>query len=162
MKANTSSAGLSGRTNVADPVVILLVEDEPFVREVTREVLTHGGYTVIESASPEEALYLAAGYPGHIDLLLTDVVMPGMNGSELAHHLQSRQPDLVTVFMSGYAEADIVKKLKRTSAIHIQKPFTVDAILGKILQALHSKMTAVPVAIYPAFLPEVTGISPSV
>jgi two-component system cell cycle sensor histidine kinase/response regulator CckA len=113
--------------------VILLVEDECVVREVTRQVLEHGGYRVLECNSPEEALRVFAAHRGEVDLLLTDVVMPGMNGPELAERMQMAQPDLVTVFMSGYAESDIVRRVR---AIHLQKPFTVDALLGGVGEAL--------------------------
>jgi CheY-like chemotaxis protein len=141
MQGETTKAALPVNAGTK-ALVILLVEDEPFVREVTREVLRHGGYVVIESASPEEALSVATHHQGHIDLLLTDVVMPGMNGAELAYRLQDIQPGLVTVFMSGYAESEVVKKMRRTSVIHIQKPFTVDVLLSRITQALNSSVVS--------------------
>ena len=93
--------------------VVLLVEDESMVREVTREVLTHAGYAVLESSNGKEALHLARQHAGRIDVLLTDVVMPGMNGTDLACHLQSMQPDLITVFMSGYAQNDVAQTISR-------------------------------------------------
>ncbi len=119
-----------------NPAVILLVEDEAIVREVTREVLEHAGYRVLPCSGSEEALRTVTQYPEKIDLLLTDVIMPGMNGAELAQRLQNRQPDLAAVFMSGYAEGDVVHQLKRSSAIHIQKPFTVGLLLARITEAL--------------------------
>lgn len=119
--------------------VILLVEDESIVREVTREVLVHAGYSVLECATPVQALEVAARYPGPIDLLLTDVVMPGMNGADLAIRLQSLQPDMVTVFMSGYAQKDVMQKIKGSSAIHIQKPFTIDGLLSQIGKVLEKE-----------------------
>ncbi len=118
--------------------VILLVEDESIVREVTREVLQHAGFRVLECAGPREALQLASEHEGRIDLLLTDVVMPEMNGADLALRLQNMQPELITVFMSGYAEADVAQKIMRASKVHIQKPFTVDGLLSRIGEALHA------------------------
>jgi CheY-like chemotaxis protein len=120
--------------------VILLVEDEMVVREVTRQVLQHAGYRVLESSGPREALGLASEHQGRIDLLLTDVVMPEMNGADLARHLQSLRPQLKTVFMSGYAESDIAQSISRMSALHIQKPFTVDGLLSRIVEALQTSL----------------------
>jgi two-component system, cell cycle sensor histidine kinase and response regulator CckA len=128
------------RPQAAKPPVILLVEDESLVREVTREVLQHAGYLVLESSNAKEAMHLASQHNGHIDLLLTDVVMPEMNGADLAHHLQDLQPNLITVFMSGYAEAELAQKMNRKSAVHIQKPFTVDVLLSQIGAALHARL----------------------
>ncbi|MGA2902600.1 MAG: response regulator [Candidatus Korobacteraceae bacterium] len=138
MKAEAIEPMISTRSPMANPPVILLVEDESMVREVTREVLRHAGYKVLESSSAKEALHLARQHPGRIDLLLTDVVMPGMNGDALARHLQSLRPDLITVFMSGYAQNDIVQEISRTAAIHIQKPFTIDILLSQISEALRA------------------------
>lgn len=117
---------------------ILLVEDEPIVRDVTREVLEHAGYRVLESSGPEEAIRLAREHAGNIGLLLTDVVMPGMNGADLAHRLQSMQPDLIAIFMSGYAESEVLRKVREGNAIHIQKPFTVDSLLSRIAEAFEA------------------------
>ena len=87
-----------------DKPTILLVEDESVVRDVTRQVLEYAGYRVLESDGPEEALRLGHEHRGRIGLLLSDVVMPGMTGPELALRLQRLQPGLITVFMSGYAD----------------------------------------------------------
>ena len=120
----------------SNSAVILLVEDESIVREVTGDVLSHAGYHVLESSNAKEALQIASRHQGKIDVLLTDIVMPEMNGAELAHHMLNHQPDLITIFMSGYAEQDLLRKTKLTSAIHIQKPFTVDALLSRVSEAL--------------------------
>jgi two-component system, cell cycle sensor histidine kinase and response regulator CckA len=121
--------------------VILLVEDESIVREVTRQVLQYAGYEVLESSGAEEALRVATQHRGRIGLLLTDVVMPGMNGAELAHRLESTHPDLVTVFMSGYAESDVLRDvMRRKPVIHIQKPFTVEVLLSRIADALQGEL----------------------
>ncbi len=124
--------------------VILLVEDESMVREVTSEVLQLAGYHVLQSSGPEEALRVAKEHEGQIGLLLTDVIMPGMNGADLAHHLQVMQPDLITVFMSGYAENDVLRNMRRQSVIHIQKPFTVDVLLSRVAEALGADATTRP------------------
>jgi CheY-like chemotaxis protein len=131
--------------------VILLVEDESMVREVTSEVLEHAGYQVLQSSGPEEALRVAEEHPGEIGLLLTDVIMPGMNGADLAHRLQSMRPELITVFMSGYAENDVLSNARRKSIIHIQKPFTVQVLLSRIEEALGAGARTKPVANLPGF-----------
>lgn len=121
--------------------VILLVEDESIVREITTDVLTQAGYSVLESSSAKSALEIARDHPGRIDVLLTDIVMPEMNGADLAHCMLDRQPDLVTIFMSGYAESDVLKKARIGGAIHIQKPFTIGALLASISDALSASAT---------------------
>lgn len=133
---NTEAMKSSSRTT--NPPVILLVEDESMVREVTREVLLHAGYQVLESSNAREALQLARAHVEQIDLLLTDVIMPEMNGADLAGQMQNILPDLVTVFMSGYAESDIARRLHRTSGSHIQKPFTVQTLLSRVAEALRA------------------------
>ena len=129
---------MSTSANLQTPnsTVILLVEDESMVREITGEVLSHAGYRVLESGNAKEALQIASLHQGKIDVLLTDIVMPEMNGADLAHHMLHHQPDLITIFMSGYVEQDLLRKTKLTSAIHIQKPFTIDAPLSRVSEAL--------------------------
>jgi DNA-binding NtrC family response regulator len=121
----------------AQKPVILLVEDEAIVREVTREVLEHAGYHVLESGGPREAIRLAEANRGRIALLLSDVVMPGMNGIDLARWIQKIQPRLATVFMSGYANcAGSHEAGQDPLSTYIQKPFTVDALLAGVAEAL--------------------------
>src|SRR5205823_6957977 len=86
---------------------ILLVEDEPGVRTVARDILQSIGYQVLEAASPSAALEIARGQIDSIDLLLTDVVMPAMNGRELAERLLAQRRDLPVLYMSGYS-VDVV------------------------------------------------------
>ena len=133
-KAVVGSTPASGR-------LILLVEDESVVREVTRQVLEHAGYEVLESDGPREAMRLAEVHQGRIALLLSDVVMPGMNGLDLARRIQKTQPRLATVFMSGYANPVVMQKAEPLST-YIQKPFSVDALLEGVAEAL-AKSTAV-------------------
>jgi len=125
----------------ADAPVVLLVEDETVVREITGQVLQSAGYRVLESGSPKEALHLASEHPGRLDVLLTDVVMPGMTGIDLANMLRDQRPDMITIFMSGYAEGDILRKISLSSGLHIQKPFTVSFLLSRIAEALNGGVT---------------------
>jgi CheY-like chemotaxis protein len=81
---------------------ILLVDDEPDVRDLVREILERKGYHILEARDAEEALRVAAAHPDRIHLLLTDVVMPGMNGRELAARLGQQRPDMKVLYMSGF------------------------------------------------------------
>ena len=122
------------------PATILLVEDEPAVREVTREALELGGYRVLEARGPDEATRIAADRSTTIDLLLTDVVMPGMNGPELAHQVCKSRPGLVTVFMTGDANSEMLRTATgEISGNYIQKPFTVDGLLSQVAEALAAR-----------------------
>jgi two-component system, cell cycle sensor histidine kinase and response regulator CckA len=116
---------------------ILLVEDEPVVREVTRAVLQRAGYLVLEANGPLAAIALSRTYEGRIDLLLTDVVMPGMNGPDLATELRAHQPHMAMLFMSGYADHEVLRRvLKAPTVPYIQKPFTLDCLLLNVSSAL--------------------------
>ena len=116
---------------------ILLVEDEAAVREVTREALELGGYRVLEASGPEEATQIADDQSAVIDLLLTDVVMPGMSGPDLANHVSESRPELIALFMSGYTESEILRTARHgVSQNHIQKPFTIEGLLSRVAEAL--------------------------
>lgn len=123
--------------------IILLVEDESTVRQVTRQVLEHAGYEVLESDGAREALRLATEHRGHIGLLLSDVVMPGMSGLDLARHIREMQPRLTTVFMSGYAETAVLhQSVQDPLSSYIQKPFTIDLLLACVDKALAKSSAA--------------------
>ncbi len=118
---------------------ILLVEDEADVRDVTRAVLEYAGYRVLAPDGPVEALRLMGEQRERIGLLLSDVVMPGMNGPDLALRLQTLLPGLVTVFMSGYADRDAIHRVMHsTMTSYIQKPFTIDVLLAGVAAALRT------------------------
>ena len=101
---------------------------------MTALVLRRLGYRVQEASSGEEALSLAQANRDKIDLLMTDVLMPGMSGRELAEVLQSRDPGLRVVFLSGRAEGR--QSVAHTETAFLQKPFTVDAVSKKIREVL--------------------------
>jgi len=134
----------TSQASSAKPVVILLVEDEAVVREITARVLESAGYEVLECSGPNDALCLAGSHAESIDLLLTDVVMPTMNGIDLAERIRHLQPRVVTVFMSGYADTDILRKATAASATHIQKPFTVNDLLSRVAEALELRPAVQP------------------
>ena len=113
---------------------ILLVEDELMVREVAREVLRDMGYTVLEAESGEDALGLMAETTGKVDMLITDIRMPGsINGFELADTLTTANPRLKILFMSGYIDVDIKNRDKSS---FLQKPFTLKALSLKVREIL--------------------------
>lgn len=117
---------------------ILLVEDEDFVRNITREVLELSGHCVLEANDANSGIQLFEEMYDQIDLVLTDVVMPGMNGRDLANRLLSMRPDLRVVFMSGYTDNAIVREgFSDPRLNYLQKPFTLDALNEKIHEVLN-------------------------
>jgi GAF domain-containing protein len=116
---------------------ILLVEDEDEVRELTREMLEAGGYTVIDAGSGAEALRVCRQHPDRVHLLLTDVVMPGMSGHELALQLATLRPDTKVVYMSGYTDDALGHHgVLEPGVILLEKPFTPDSLLAAVRSAL--------------------------
>jgi CheY-like chemotaxis protein len=118
---------------------VLLVEDEPAVRALARKALTGSGYRVLEAEDAAEALSVAHGQNGPIHLLLADVVMPHMNGRELAESLALFYPDAKVLFMSGHTEDAIIRHGVQTRGIpFLQKPFTPDTLARKVREVLDS------------------------
>ncbi len=117
---------------------ILLVEDDESLRTLAREILTVQGYTVLEAAAPRDALRIQETHPGRIDLLLTDVVMPEMNGRQLADRLTVARPDLAVLFMSGYTGAALGGRgeIAEFSGQLLQKPFTPDGLNRRVREVL--------------------------
>jgi two-component system cell cycle sensor histidine kinase/response regulator CckA len=116
---------------------ILLVEDESSVRQLLAEILTLDGYSVMNAANAEEALALARTHEGAIQLMVTDVVMPGMNGRELADRMKAARPELKVLFISGYTADVIVHRgvTDHTSAL-LAKPFTPTVLVAKVREIL--------------------------
>ncbi|MGH3073024.1 MAG: PAS domain S-box protein [Gaiellaceae bacterium] len=115
---------------------ILLVEDEDVVRDLTRRVLERQGYTVLACSHGEEAVALAAAEESSIDLLLTDVVMPGLRGYEVAQQVALSRPEIKILYMSGYAEEALVGRPALSGHTLIEKPFAVDALARHVREAL--------------------------
>jgi len=119
---------------------ILLVEDDAFVRELARRALASHGFTVLTCGSGPEALTMAAQHEGTIDLLLTDVVMPGMNGRDLALRLAAIRPGLRTLFTSGYADRGIVHQgLLEPGLNFLPKPYTPQTLAEKVRAVLDAR-----------------------
>src|SRR5205807_2437523 len=115
---------------------VLVVEDAPAVRAVARHVLERQGYTVIEAAGGDAALQLAAAHAGPIHLLLTDVVMPGLSGRQVAERLAIRRPDMRVLYSSGYTDDSIVRHgILEEGIAYLQKPFTPQSLARKVRAA---------------------------
>ena len=110
---------------------ILLVEDQEEVRNLVRRVLSARGYHVLAAASGQDALRLTVQFAGPIDLLVTDVMMPGMNGREVALLLAPAHPKMKTLYLSGYPD-------ESPGIAFLQKPFTAESLAQKVREVLDS------------------------
>ena len=116
---------------------ILLVEDSKLLARVTRDFLVSAGYRVLLAAEAAEALHIAAEYPGRIHILLTDVVMPHMNGRELSEELLKKRPEVKVLYMSGHTAGVISQNaLLDEDVAFIEKPFTHEGLARKVRQLL--------------------------
>jgi PAS domain S-box-containing protein len=116
---------------------ILLVEDEPAILEMTGLILTRQGYVVLQASTPAEAIHLAREHAGEIDLLITDVVLPQMNGKDLADNLKSLTPQLKCLYMSGYTADAIAQHGVLDDGVEfIQKPFSLQLMSRKVREVL--------------------------
>ena len=121
----------------APPATILVVEDEEEVRALARDVLEMNGFQVLEALDVADAVRLAQTHPGPIDLLITDVVMPGASGPELARRLRAHRPELRVLCMSGYPESED-RRIDGEAGwtAWLQKPFTPDVLMRKVRDCL--------------------------
>ncbi|HCE67909.1 MAG TPA: hypothetical protein DER40_10425 [Geobacter sp.] len=134
MKPQITVAGTGKHSGDA---TVLLVEDNDMVREMVREMLEAAGYRIIATADPHRALELVAGNNVAVDLLVSDVVMPGMNGPELYERLVLHAPSLKVVYISGYPMNPAMRGGTLEDEVsYLQKPFTAEALLERILQVL--------------------------
>jgi PAS domain S-box-containing protein len=118
---------------------ILLAEDEAAVRTVVREALVRLGYTVLEATSADAAIEIGERHAGPIHLLLTDVVMPGRSGGQVAARLRRARPEMRVVFMSGYPDAAVLRLSKGEPGVtYLQKPFGPDSLARTVRRALGS------------------------
>jgi len=126
----------SMRETAAGSETLLLVEDDDQVRHVAHEILKLQGYRVLPAATPFDALQLSAHFPERIHLMLTDVVMPEMNGRDLAQRLRGERPDLQVLYMSGYADKALESDDVLTTATFLQKPLTPDSLARAVRRVL--------------------------
>ena len=126
---------------------ILLVEDETNLRRLARQYLENQGYKILEAEDGAAALQIVDGYHGAIDLLLTDVIMPGMNGRELAARVTNLLPDVRVLYMSGYTENAVGQDGTLDAGINLlQKPFSLPALKDRVRELLDSEPIPVEVA----------------
>ncbi len=131
-----AAAQESARRSLRGTETVLLVEDEEQILNLGRRILQQYGYTVIAQPTPQAALALAAQHAGPIHLLITDVVMPGMNGKELRDRLRAIHPELKSLFMSGYTADVIAENGVLDDGVHfIQKPFTIRGLVETVRSA---------------------------
>jgi PAS domain S-box-containing protein len=126
---------------------VLLVEDDERLRTLAARVLGERGYTVLPASNGADALAVAEGHPGVIDLVVSDVVMPGMTGRILAERLTTLRPSVKALFMSGYTDDDVMRRgiLDRSTAF-LQKPFTPDQLAQKVREVLEASSRCLPPA----------------
>lgn len=119
------------------PETILLVEDEAFVREITCDILQDAGYRVLKACNAEEAKTVFRCHGKTINLLLTDVVLPGKNGGELATELTTTNSGLRVIFISGYQQNVVTQAGSSIDqAVYLPKPFSAESLLRKVQQLL--------------------------
>ncbi|MBJ6800818.1 ATP-binding protein [Geomonas propionica] len=126
-----------GERPVGGTETILVVEDEPAIMEIGTTILSQLGYTVYAAGSPEQAINIASDRSKEIDLLLTDIIMPGMNGRDLSERLLQSRPGLKCLFMSGYT-ADVIAERGKVDEdmCFLQKPFTMQTLAAKVREVL--------------------------
>jgi two-component system cell cycle sensor histidine kinase/response regulator CckA len=135
--ADVDDAAARAPARPAGQETVLVVDDEDAVREIVSRVLEARGYRILEAADAAEALSLSSGYEGEIHLLLTDVVMPGIPGPELAAILAGARPETRVLFMSGFPGHPTVGRSSLVDASNlIEKPFTAAGLAERVRAAL--------------------------
>jgi two-component system cell cycle sensor histidine kinase/response regulator CckA len=135
----TGSSPSAGDTTpgARTPRIILLVEDDPVVRHVVRLLLELEGDVVLEAKDGEEALTILAGHDGQLDLLLTDVMMPGLSGAEVCEKVRAARPGLPTLFISGfYPEAVFPNQRLPEASAFLAKPFMPEELMDAVADLL--------------------------
>jgi DNA-binding NtrC family response regulator len=123
---------------------ILVVDDADDLRRLICGMLVLQGYNCLAAADGVDALQLLEKNAEPVQLLLTDVVMPNMMGSELAQHVAQRRPDLRILLMSGFSDDPLVRSFERAPAIFIAKPFTAAALCSKVRESLDQPWRGLP------------------
>jgi two-component system, cell cycle sensor histidine kinase and response regulator CckA len=124
--------------SVGNPATILLVDDDEAVRRFARRILVQQGFHVIEACDGAEALEVASAYARPVDLLLTDVIMPKVNGLVLARGLLQERPGIRVLYISGYVEKSMLLA-KHPESILLQKPFTPETLIAAVRQVFASE-----------------------
>ncbi len=131
----------SGKLVANQGETLVVAEDDEMVRKLTVEILSLQGYNVIETGSPKEALEIATTHAGEIHMLVTDVVMPKMNGNELYRNMASIRPEIKVLYLSGYTDNILAGHGMSSSNIKLlQKPFSVQSLTSKVREVLDSEI----------------------
>ncbi|OLC71983.1 MAG: hypothetical protein AUH78_17050 [Gemmatimonadetes bacterium 13_1_40CM_4_69_8] len=131
--------GFELSASVRGSETVFVVEDDEMVRALIRRMLETRGYTVLLAPHGDEALQLLERHPGRVDLLMTDVVMPGMSGRDLADRVAERRPGIKVLYLSGYTDDAIVRHgVLEPGIAFLQKPFSADALARKVREVLDS------------------------
>ncbi|SEG33241.1 Response regulator receiver domain-containing protein [Bryocella elongata] len=132
----------SPEPNAGRPKMILLVEDSPDIRELATSSLRSADFEVIEAANAEQALEILAGMPSAPDLLITDLMLPGLNGHELAGLVRAQHPGVRVLFTTGHgAEALDSRQLASGLSAHLQKPFSLRVLRQRVREMLDVSST---------------------
>ena len=124
-------------TPAAEPKTILLVDDEQSVRSIILKILRRANYTVLEADGGAAAVALAESHPGRIDLVISDLYMPGLHGPAVAEKLAASRPGLKVLFISGYADTDLVGRSGVPSGANfLQKPFSAQDLTAAVEAAM--------------------------
>ncbi|HWL39832.1 MAG TPA: response regulator [Gemmatimonadaceae bacterium] len=124
---------MTGPAPHAEPRTILLVDDEPSVRSIIVKILRRAKFTVLEAESGAEAHRIVEGHSGKIDMVITDLFMPGQQGPEVVEALSALRPGLKVLFISGYADHDLVARTGLDDGAHfLQKPFSGRQLLAAV------------------------------
>lgn len=135
--ANSRPEAPAVMANLGDGETILVVEDEALLRATLKDLLEELGYRPLTAANPELALALTGEHPDPIDLIMTDVVLPGMGGAEMVARIRKEAPHTPVLFMSGYAESSLLKRGSIEQNSHfLEKPFTVEALAERLRTSL--------------------------
>jgi CheY-like chemotaxis protein len=141
--ADAPSVAASTLASTDGTETVLLVEDVGAVRDIVRRVLQRRGYLVLDAGSSLEALTLAASFAGPIDLLLTDIVLPGANGRELAEKLKQARPGMRVLFTSGYTDDAVIRLgMLQHGFAFMQKPFGPETVERRVRDALDAPLSA--------------------
>jgi CheY-like chemotaxis protein len=123
---------------------ILVVEDAEAIRKLVCTMLSHDGYQCLEAGDGAEALEIVERADDQIHMVLTDVMMPQMGGPELARHLSVLRPNVRIIFMSGYTEDPLVRRVERVPSIFLPKPFTATMLTHKVRESFERPWTGLP------------------
>lgn len=129
------------RNETLERRTILLVEDEPFVREATCSILQRAGFKVLPAADAQEALEAYEGAGRNVDLVMTDVVLPGTNGDELGKEVRKRSPEVVVLLTSGYGVATCETESPEARTYFLAKPYSRRTLVEKIEAILRNTKT---------------------